>query len=1064
MKNNKGFTLIELLVTIAIITLVLGITGYSVIRIINSSKEKSQAISISNVKSAARAYIEEYPVTWTEEENGYYTCISINQLVEKGYLKENQINNIEDINYFTIAKNGAQAITDIDVTNENKCMMINVIEPPICKKLSYKGESQTLIEKKDEENEIENEEETNHKINAGNYKLKVKPKEGKVWKDNTNNEKTITCTIKKGEPEFDFVLDTNDNPEENTIGEKIIKIQSNVDGVINLKSSNPNYVTADFTPIINTEEIQTNEENTNDLNIIEKNKEKNITINKLVTRGNENAEVSTYISITLTPTDSNYLTKTIIYEVGNIKRTKVEKPDSSICSNPGYTGSEQILIKENYLEHKEYVFTNYKGKEPKEYEVIAKLRYGYTWNDDSVDNVIIKCSIKKYKLYIQYNGNGGTWNGDSTKFKVDTNGFVNYQTGYLQDSNPKHIAIKEYREGVLIGSSSGLANYNNKDYISFTKTDYVGLAGAEWCTTKDEKGVCFDQNDATITVDDLAQAKGCAKNEDCTVDLYVNWRKKSATTLAVTFNCNGGTGGGTKTYIKGVSNQKLNATCKKDGYTLEGWSNTANGAKNYNVNASVTDNWITTYTPTKTIYAVWSINVCTIKYSPDGGKFTNNTTNLTQSINYGKATGDMRNANGGYYAATKTGNHPIAGKEWISSLNNATFNQANTYDALKICPDLKTKSQTVTLKVNWELNVCTINFSPNGGKFNKNATDTTYKIKYGNSVSNMRNAKGEDGYYNATRTGYTLVGTTAWISSYQSKIYDQGKGYTAVQLCPNLSSNNQTVTLKANWQAIKPTLTFSPGSGNFATPKNVAITCTSTSKITKFQAHDNTNDYGTTTVNTNTKKSTTITLASTGNRTITASCTAENGASVTKTIKYYIYSTYTGGSSGSSSGGYSGGSSGGGTSTGGCFLAGTKVITINGSKDIDKIKIGDKVLSYNEKKHKNEYKEVLEVYTHPNNIDRLYHITINEKVLDVTASHRFYIKRNNIQKWIPAYKLKVGDMVMYQDNTYHKITNITSSKSIKTVYNINVADNHNYYVGQKGILVHNIKGNYDAIM
>ena len=120
MKNNKGFTLIELLVTIAIITLVLGITGYSVIRIINSSKEKSQAISISNVKSAARAYIEEYPVTWTEEENGYYTCISINQLVEKGYLKENQINNIEDINYFTIAKNGAQAITDIDVTNENK--------------------------------------------------------------------------------------------------------------------------------------------------------------------------------------------------------------------------------------------------------------------------------------------------------------------------------------------------------------------------------------------------------------------------------------------------------------------------------------------------------------------------------------------------------------------------------------------------------------------------------------------------------------------------------------------------------------------------------------------------------------------------------------------------------------------------------------------------------------------------------------------------------------------------------------------------------------------------------
>ena len=208
MKNNKGFTLIELLVTIAIITLVLGITGYSVIRIINSSKEKSQAISISNVKSAARAYIEEYPVNWTKEENGYYTCISINQLVEKGYLKPNQITNL-NITFLTITKNEAQAITDIDTTDENKCMINNVAPLPICNDLTYKGESQTLIEKSDEQYEIENEEETNHKINAGNYKLKVKPKEGKVWKDNTNSKKTITCTIKKGNPNLYFKIDEN---------------------------------------------------------------------------------------------------------------------------------------------------------------------------------------------------------------------------------------------------------------------------------------------------------------------------------------------------------------------------------------------------------------------------------------------------------------------------------------------------------------------------------------------------------------------------------------------------------------------------------------------------------------------------------------------------------------------------------------------------------------------------------------------------------------------------------------------------------------------------------------
>ena len=184
----------------------------------------------------------------------------------------------------------------------------------------------------------------------------------------------------------------------------------------------------------------------------------------------------------------------------------------------------------------------------------------------------------------------------------------------------------------------------------------------------------------------------------------------------------------------------------------------------------------------------------------------------------------------------------IAEKEWISALNSKTFNQANSYNAIDICPDLKTKSQTVTLKVNWDLNVCTIKFNPNGGKFNKNATDTTYKIKYGNSVSNMRNAKGDDGYYDATRSGYQLTGSIAWISSFEKKKYDQGAGYSAVQLCPNLKTGNQTVTLYANfWRYIYRTC----GSGNRCAAAGCASTSYSCSTCTTETTASNcANSYG----------------------------------------------------------------------------------------------------------------------------------------------------------------------------------------------------------------------------
>ena len=138
-------------------------------------------------------------------------------------------------------------------------------------------------------------------------------------------------------------------------------------------------------------------------------------------------------------------------------------------------------------------------------------------------------------------------------------------------------------------------------------------------------------------------------------------------------------------------------------------------------------------------------------------------------------------------------------------------------------------------------------------------------------------------------------------------------------------------------------------------------------------------------------------------------------------------------------------------------LKNTKVLTISGYKEISKIKIGDKVLSYNSLTNTNEYSSVSNVYEHINKVDVVYSLKINNQVLKVTSSHPFYIKLNYADKyeWVEAKDLNVGDMVTILEGNNYPITNISSTIVRTNFYNIEVENNHNYYVTENNILVHN---------
>ena len=142
---------------------------------------------------------------------------------------------------------------------------------------------------------------------------------------------------------------------------------------------------------------------------------------------------------------------------------------------------------------------------------------------------------------------------------------------------------------------------------------------------------------------------------------------------------------------------------------------------------------------------------------------------------------------------------------------------------------------------------------------------------------------------------------------------------------------------------------------------------------------------------------------------------------------------------------------------GSCFIAGTKVSLGQSFKNIEDIQIGDIVLSYNEQTHKNEYSKVLQTMIHYVN-EEIYDLYIEDEVLSVTGIHRFYIKQNDFIQWIAAENLQVGDNVLLANGTWHEIKDIKVSVQLTTVYNFEVANNHNYYVGKNQILAHNKGG------
>jgi hypothetical protein len=161
-------------------------------------------------------------------------------------------------------------------------------------------------------------------------------------------------------------------------------------------------------------------------------------------------------------------------------------------------------------------------------------------------------------------------------------------------------------------------------------------------------------------------------------------------------------------------------------------------------------------------------------------------------------------------------------------------------------------------------------------------------------------------------------------------------------------------------------------------------------------------------------------------------------------------------------------------SSGGCFPAGTPVLTSSGAKSIEAVEKGEMAYAYDSETGEWKLSAVVDTQTHGYRGD-VVTISCGGEEIEATGNHPFWVisgkslpsrppaldvpdgERNTAPngRWVEARHLQVGDRLLSMDQGEMEVSRIGSSQKALDIYNITVADFHTYAVHDDGIVVHN---------
>jgi len=120
---------------------------------------------------------------------------------------------------------------------------------------------------------------------------------------------------------------------------------------------------------------------------------------------------------------------------------------------------------------------------------------------------------------------------------------------------------------------------------------------------------------------------------------------------------------------------------------------------------------------------------------------------------------------------------------------------------------------------------------------------------------------------------------------------------------------------------------------------------------------------------------------------------------------------------------------------------------------VENVQMCNGVLARNDKTDEVEEKEVTNTFVEQT--CEIVKITVDGEIIETTAGHPFYAEHRG---YVAAAQLRAGDILVDvngEKKVVEKIQHELLEKPIN-VYNLEVADDHNYYVGKTGVLVHNV--------
>lgn len=782
-RNINGFTLVELLATILILAIVASLTIYIAINVINQAKQKSYQVTIANIINNSNNYLLESERLFfipNSDNLTEYQCITIKDLVDKGYLKSDvtkAINtsgeNVRYEDYVYIERNvQSKAVIRNFYVNQDNQVYLNK-----CGVTAGLNGSITFISNpKASEYAREKEVTITYKLNypvsitddtytytySGNYeqvsddgglkKIKV-TSNGQVIAKITHNDYTMQASYSVTKIDRVGPIIKQNYSGANEVYKTVtipLKVTDQGIGVnFNSFTKDDVVVTIGGNRVTDITLTRVNSGNTY-----------NLVINNLTYQGSVEITIDKdKVFDKLNNGNDRVVLKPAVSFNNTYKITYDANGGSGAPAATTYTYSESGVVT---LSSKIPTRTGYTFKGWGETKTTTTVKYeaGASYSRNISKDVTLYAVWEINKVYIHLNTNGGTLASEhGTNYSVDGNKVLY--------NGSENIHIIKYGEAL---SSTGLINYNSPSYLNIVKSGYTAVSGSEWVC----KVGCLTANKIYNQTSQYSASNFCdLSTSSCNVTLYVNWIESSAPVATIS----------TTTTLK-TNKQTATLKCSDNvGVVSYYWGTTVPNANSI----------YTAITSTKTMTITKDITAAGTYYLACKDAAQNKSDNASKTY-YTYTVYNMREKVAGSYTKYTTGNYDQMSKQTYLAPSGTTLTLKN----IRSIPEYSSSAQFMGKSVGIPSSSTSANVDYNSPTLSANSTYTMWFAR--NSIYFRYKPNG--GKVQATTT-YTDGTVYTWsVNSTDGLIYKRAGSGATTKLQTRVKYGATTVDL-ANYNYSK---------------------------------------------------------------------------------------------------------------------------------------------------------------------------------------------------------------------------------------------------------------------